>query len=106
MLYCEMPSGLYRRCTTTSSWPAAAASASASAPVARRSAWAATVPSVAMAPLAEAGSVASASTRICGWSRRTTRTPKSDGIVTTKATSPAWISASASAASAVTCVKR
>ena len=32
--------------------------------------------------------MASASTRMRGWSPRTTRTPKSDGIVTTKATSP------------------
>ncbi len=106
MLYCEIPSGLYRRCTTTSSCPAAAAAAAASSPVARNSAWLATVPSVAIAPLAAAGSVASASTRICGRSPRTTRAPKSDGIVTTKATSPRWISASPSAALSVTWSKR
>ena len=48
----------------------------------------ATVPSVEMAPLATAGSVASASIRICGLSPRSTRRAKSAGMVTTKATSP------------------
>ena len=90
----------------TWSWPAASASAAACLPVARRRAWLATVPSVEMAPLAAAGSVASASTRICGASPRTIRAPKSAGMVTTKATSPRVISASASAALSVTWSKR
>jgi len=71
-----------------------------------RSAWLATVLSVEMAPLAAAGSVASASIRISGLSPRSTRRPKSAGMVTTKVTSPCAIRNSASSALCATWSKR
>jgi hypothetical protein len=59
-----------------------------------------------MAPLATAGSVASASIRICGRLPLSTRRPKSEGIVTTKETVPFAISVSASATVSTTWSKR
>ena len=71
-------------------------------PCSRSKAVEATVPSVEMAPEATAGSVASASIRICGSLPLSTRRAKSAGMVTTKETAPLAISASASAALATT----
>jgi hypothetical protein len=55
------------------------------------------VASEASAPLAAAGSVASATTSSSGLSPRSTRVPKSLGMTTTNATSPDATSSSAAA---------